>query len=254
MGHQQRTKTIAITGGTAGIGLATAKHFLTEGWQVIITGRNAEKLEQTAEDIAGLFGSSGQLTCHLCDSGQLDQIEQLGNKLQNDEVKLDALILNAGIFKPGIFEETDEALFDHTFDINVKGPFFTLQKLLPVMNNPSSVVLLSSIAVEKTFSGTSAYSASKSAIEGYAQVLNAELAVRGIRINSVRPGITLTEIQEKAGMSQSDIQSLAESMMVTPLGRALEVDDIVPAIHYLATDHSAGMRNAHLKVDGGYCL
>lgn len=250
MAHQ---KTVLITGATAGIGLACAQHFLTQGWNVIITGRNPEKIAGVCEQL-NAHQRPGQLSSVLCDSADLQQIQSMAERLQRDNIRLDALILNAGVFYPALFTESTEALFDETFAINVKGPFFTLQALLPVMNNPSSVVLISSVAVRKAFATASVYSASKAAIEGYAGVLNAELAEQGIRINSIRPGVTITEIQSKAGMSDQAIAELSDSMSATPLGRVLTAQDIVPAVAYLASEGSEGLRNAHLDVEGGFAL
>ncbi len=247
-------KTILITGATAGIGLACAQHFIVQGERVLITGRNQEKLEAVSQQLKTLAEDHNQVVPILCDSADLSQIKAMSAKLQTDNIRLDALVLNAGVFYPALFQESTEDLFDQTFAINVKGPFYTLQALLPVLNNPASVVLVSSVAVRKAFATASVYSASKAAIEGYAGVLNVELADKGVRINSIRPGITLTEIQHKAGMTEQDIAELQENMKGTPLGRVLTTEDMIPAIAYLVSDASEGLRNAHLDIDGGFAL
>lgn len=247
-------KTILITGATAGIGLACAQHFIAQGERVLITGRNQEKLNRVSQQLKEQAEDDAQVIALLCDSADLSQIQAMSAKLQADNIRLDALVLNAGVFYPALFHDSTEDLFDQTYAINVKGPFFTLQALLPVMNNPASVVLVSSVAVRKAFATASVYSASKAAIEGYAGVLNVELADRGIRINSIRPGVTLTEIQHKAGMSEQDISELKNNMAGTPLGRVLATTDMIPAIAYLVSDASEGLRNAHLDIDGGFAL
>ncbi|WP_444902469.1 SDR family NAD(P)-dependent oxidoreductase [Microbulbifer sp. SSSA007] len=247
-------KTYLVTGATSGIGLAAARHFLTNGYRVIITGRSKEKLDFTHKELTKNTPNGNMLLPILCNIGKMDHIHRMANQLKGKNIYLDALILNAGIFLRGTFEESDEELFDSTFNINVKGQFFTIQKLLPVLKNPSSIVMISSIAIHKAFLQSSIYGASKAAIEGFATVLNVELADRGIRINSIRPSITMTEIQKKAGMNDNEIAGLIKTMEATALGRTLNVDDIVPAIAFMASSDSIGLRNSHLIIDGGHCL
>lgn len=247
-------QTYLVTGATSGIGLAASKHFLNKGHRVIITGRSEEKVEFTYRELTKTAPKSNMLFPIICNIGKMDHIKKMANQLIGEKIYLDALILNAGIFLRGTFEKSDEELFDSTFNVNVKGQFFTIQSLLPILKNPSSVVMISSVAIHKAFLQSSIYGASKAAIEGFATALNVELADRGIRINSIRPSITLTEIQKKAGMNDKEISGLVETMKATPLGRALTVDDIVPAIEFLASSDSIGLRNSHLIIDGGHCL
>ena len=238
--------TLLITGATSGIGLALAKSSVQKGHQVIVTGRNAEKLSQVEQ----------QLGCRtiLADSEDLIQLQNMATTLARENIKLDGLVLNAGVFYPDSFASTSAAAFDHTMNINTKGPFFTLQYLLPCLNNPASVVLVSSIVVHKGFQGCATYSASKAASEAFVRVANMELAAHGIRINSVRPGVTATEIQAKAGMTDTQQAELFASLNSTPLGRVLSPDDHVGAIEYLLSDQSVALRNAVIDVDGGYTL
>ncbi|WP_394251748.1 SDR family NAD(P)-dependent oxidoreductase [Vibrio profundi] len=240
--------TYLITGGTAGIGLATAKQLVQQGHHVVITGRNAEKLEKVA---AGL---SGDVTAILCDSERHEDTLALGKRLQEKGIQLDGVVLNAGVYFPNPFDSTTLDEFEHTMNINFKAPFFTLQSLLPVLKLSSSVVMVSSLVVNKAFADSSIYTASKAALEGLVATLNLDLADRGIRINSVRPGVTATEIQKKAGMSAEGFGELQEAMTSTPLGRILEVSDIVPSIEFLLSKGSLGMRNAVLDIDAGLGL
>ncbi|MCE9687281.1 SDR family oxidoreductase [Shewanella sp. AS16] len=242
------SKTILITGGTAGIGLAAASHFCQQGHRVIITGRDSQRLDEALKTL------DYRATGILCDSGNMAQIRQLQQTLAEERILLDALVLNAGVFHPGEFAACTESQFDATMDVNLKGPFFTLQALLGQLASPASVIFISSLAVEKAFAGTSVYSASKAAFEAAARVLNQELAPAGIRINSIRPGVTATEIQAKAGMTTEEIHALTDGLAATPLGRILQVEDIVPAIDYLVSDAAVGLRNAHISIDGGYSL
>ncbi|GAA3909820.1 SDR family NAD(P)-dependent oxidoreductase [Litoribacillus peritrichatus] len=239
-------KTILVTGGTAGIGRALAERLIHTGHQVIITGRNQTKIDETVKTL----GCAG----YLADNANTAQIKQLAAALQKDKVQLDGLVLNAGVFYPKSFTDTTEDDFDLTMNINTKGPMIALQSLLPVLSNPSSVVFVSSIAVTKAFPNAAIYSASKAAFEAIARVANLELASQGIRINSVRPGVTATEIQGKAGMSEDQQTELFETLNSTPLGRVLIPEDQIGAIEFLLSDQSQAMRNAVLEVDGGFLL
>lgn len=235
-----------ITGGTTGIGFTAARQLIQNGRQVIITGRNRERVASAAEQL-GCLGI-------VADSEQIDSIHQLAQQLQEQNIRLDGLVLNAGVFYPQSLLDTTEAIYDQTMDINTKGPFFTLKVLLPYLNTPSSVVFVSSIVVDTGFAGCSVYAASKAASEAFIRVANIELASQGIRINSIRPGVTATEIQAKAGIQEEDKQALFEMMKQKPLGRVLVPEDHAGAIEFLLSDASIGMRNAVLQVDGGYCL
>lgn len=241
-------KTILITGATAGIGLATAHALLQQGAKLIITGRDQSRLYHAVKQL------DGNVIPVLCDSANIAQIQQMAAQLARDEITLDGLILNAGVFYPAPFEQMSADNFHSTMAINFTGPVFTLRALLPCLNNPSSVVFISSVAVQKAFSEAGVYSASKAAFEGFARVLNLELAARGIRINSVRPGVTATEIQAKAGMDDATINGFFESLNTTPVGRVLTPADIIPAINYLISDASIGLRNAYIDIDGGFGL
>ena len=241
-----QSKKILITGATSGIGLALAKKCIEQGNEVIITGRNQEKLDSVAEEL----GSKA----YLADSADLTQLVQLGKSLQNDNVILEGVVLNAGVFYPNSFAEMTPEDFDKTIAINTKGPFFTLQALLPSLATSASVVFISSIVVYKGFSGCSVYAASKAAFEAAIRVLNVELANHGVRINTIRPGITATEIHAKAGMSAEQQQGTFDSLKTTPLGRELQSNDHLGAILYLLDDASKALRNATIDIEGGFTL
>jgi NAD(P)-dependent dehydrogenase (short-subunit alcohol dehydrogenase family) len=247
-------KQILITGGTSGIGYATARRLRTLGHQVLITGRRADKLSAALATLNQGHDQCPPVQGFLCDQADIEQIQSLGQQLTAASVRLDALILNAGIFEPQSFNELTLTALEHTMRVNFSGPLLLTQTLLPLLNNPASLVFVSSIVVQKAFAGAAAYSASKAAFEGVIGSLNLELSGQGIRVNCVRPGITLTEIQGKSGMSEDAIQGLQNAMQQTPAGRILQAEDLVPALEYLALDGSIGMRNGHLMVDGGYCL
>lgn len=239
-------KTILVTGGTAGIGRALAQALSEKGAKVIITGRDRARVEQAAT----AMGCAG----YVADSADSAQLTQLAAALQQDHIRLDGLVLNAGVFYPDAVTATTEEAFDLTMAINTKGPFITLQQLQPLLNNPSSVVFVSSIAVTKAFPNAAVYAASKAAFEAIVRVANLEFAPFGIRINSIRPGVTATDIQGKAGMSAGQQAELFGAMSGTALGRVMTPEDQIGAIEFLLSDRSLAMRSAVVEVDGGFLL
>jgi NAD(P)-dependent dehydrogenase (short-subunit alcohol dehydrogenase family) len=239
-------KTVLITGGTSGIGKAAAQYFKREGNQVIITGQDQRRLNSTAEELG--------VEPILCDSSQIDHIKAMPAQLKSEGIFLDTLILNAGVFVPApAMSETAESI-DRTMSVNFVGPLLTVNALLPVLNHPASIVYISSIAVNTAARNCAVYSASKAAFEAAARVMNLELAGQGIRFNHIRPGITRTEIQLKTGMSEGQVNELAETLTGTPLGRMLSPEDIVPAIALLSSEQSIGMHSSTITIDGGYAL
>ena len=242
-------KTIVITGGTTGIGFACAAYLLKTGNQVIITGNTKQNLEKALTTLG--VGATG----FLSDTAKLSDIDQLVQQVKAQFGKVDGLFVNAGIFKASTFEETSEELFDQTMDINFKGAFFTIQRFIPILNNPASIVLNTSIVVFKAFANTAVYTASKAALESIAQVLNVEFAEKGVRVNIVSPGVTKSPIQKKSGMSDEAIENLLTHFSETsPIGRIVEPTDIAPIVSFLLSDQSSVLRNEKIVVDGGTAL
>lgn len=243
------SKIIVITGGTSGIGLACAKYLVNNNYQVIITGRNEMNLKLAIEELGvNAFG-------YKSDASSLKEIDHLVNQIKVNHGIIDGLFVNAGIFKSFSFEDTNEALFDETMNINFKGAFFTVQKFIPILRNPSSVVLNTSIAVFKTFVNTSVYTASKAALESISKVLNIELAPKGIRVNVISPGVTETPIQKKSGMTDEAIDGLLQHFSKTsPIGRIVQPTDIAPILEFLVSDRSLVLRNEKIVIDGGSTL
>lgn len=242
-------KTIIITGGTSGIGLACADHLIKKNYRVIITGRNKNKLEDSLKTL-GPYAEG-----YLVDAGDLDQITQWVNDLKNGGIKIDGLFINAGVFTAIDLESTTEEIFDQTMNINFKGPYFTIQRMLPLLKNPSSIVLNTSIVVFKGFPNTSVYTSSKAALESLARVLNLELANRGIRINIISPGVTQTPILEKAGMSAEAVDELMKNLESSlPIRRPVQPTDIAPVLAFLVSEDSLVLRNEKIIVDGGSTL
>ncbi|MCL5128101.1 SDR family oxidoreductase [Algibacter sp. L4_22] len=243
------SKKIVITGGTTGIGYACAEYLIGLNYQVIITGRTQENLDRAISKLGHqAFGI-------LSDTSSLSAIDDLVLNVKKEFGTIDGLFVNAGIFKGSSFESTSEALFDDTMNINFKGAFFTIQKFISILKNPSSVVLNTSIVVFKAFANTSVYTASKAALESLSQVLNIELADRGIRVNVVSPGVTESPIQKKSGMTDEAISNLLEHFSETsPIGRIVQPTDIAPMVEFLLSDKSLVLRNEKIVIDGGTTL
>ncbi|WP_166336209.1 SDR family oxidoreductase [Sphingobacterium chungjuense] len=235
-------KNVVITGGSTGIGLATAKAFINSGANVWITGRSVNNLQKATEEIA-----SPNLKTVVSDTSNLAGITLLEKTIVDSGHTIDVLFLNAGMFAFSSIEQTAEAVFDAQFNTNVKGAYFTLQKLIPHLVNGSAVLFNSSVVATATNIGASVYSATKAAVSKIAQIAANELADRKIRVNIVSPGPTSTPGFEA-------IPGGAEEMAVaaTALQRMGNPDEIAKAILFLASDDASFVTGAELLVDGGY--
>ena len=240
-------KVAVITGGSTGIGLATAKTFLGEGAKVIITGRTQETLDAAVAEI-----NSDSLTAIQSDTSKLDEISALANKIEADFGKVDILFANAGIAWFAPIGMVDEAFFDAHFNTNVKGLFFTIQKLLPIFNDGGAIVLNASAVVHKGFENGSVYSATKGAVRNFARTLSNELAPRNIRVNVVSPGPIETPIYGKMGMSEEQLKGMAEGFAaMVPMKRFGNSDEVAKAALFLASDDSSYVLGEEILVDGG---
>ncbi len=240
-------KVAVITGGSTGIGLATAKTFIEEGARVIITGRTKETLDAAAAEI-----NNDRLTAIQSDSSKLSEISALAETLKKDFGKIDILIANAGIAWLAPLAQSDEAFFDAHFNTNVKGLFFTIQKLEPLMTGGGSIVLTASAVVHKGFENMSVYSATKGAVRNFARTLSAELAPKGIRVNVVSPGPIETPLFNKMGLTEQEMAGMAEGFsQMVPMKRFGTGEEIAKAILFLASDDSSYVLGEELLVDGG---
>ncbi|HEY8964989.1 MAG TPA: SDR family NAD(P)-dependent oxidoreductase, partial [Candidatus Methylacidiphilales bacterium] len=176
------TKTYLVTGGTTGIGLATARLLAADGAKVIVTGRNPETLAAAKKEVPPTA------VVLKSDSGSLADALALGAEVKKHADKLDGAFLNAGIGQFAPLELTPPELFESTFAVNVRGPYFQLQSLLPLLANPSSVVFTSSVAGTLSLPASSVYSATKAALNSIAKIAAVELAPKGIRVNYISPG------------------------------------------------------------------
>lgn len=238
-----KNKNVVITGGTSGIGLATAKAFINSGANVWITGRNAANLQKATEEI-----NNPKLFTVVSDTSKLEEISILEKAIAESGNKLDVLFLNAGIatFEP--IEQVTEANFDAQFNTNVKGHFFTLQKLLPHLADGASVVFTSSSVASAANLGTSVYSATKGALNKIAQIAANELAGRKIRVNIVSPGPILTPGLENA----LTIEAKEYLTGATAMQRIGDPDEIAKTVLFMASDAASFITGTEITVDGGY--
>lgn len=239
-------KRALITGGTTGIGLSAAKEFLAEGAKVVVTGSNPSNLDAAAKEL----GAHAKVLSS--DAGDIAAQRDLAKAVEAIFGKLDILVLNAGIVDMRPLEKWDEKGFDHSFDINFKGPFFLVQALLPVLANPASIVLTTSINAHIGMPNTSVYAATKAALVSLVKTLSGELLPRGIRVNSVSPGPIATPLYGKLGVPKTELEALAEGIKKqVPAGRFGDPSEIAKAIVFFASDEAPFTVGSELVIDGG---
>ena len=237
-------KNVVITGGSAGIGFATAKTLIEKGANVLITGRNADSLKKAAAEI-----NNPKLKTLASDTSKLADIATLEKVVSESGNKIDVLVLNAGIAKQFSIEQTTEEVFDELFNINVKGLFFTLQKLIPHLADGASVVLISSGVSVSGYAYMGAYSATKGAVDVIARTAATELADRKIRVNVVAPGLTDTPMNH-----QTPVEIKNAIAAAVPLKRIGEAEEIANAIVFLASSEASYINGSYLSVDGGVTI
>ncbi|MDB5088999.1 MAG: NAD(P)-dependent dehydrogenase, short-chain alcohol dehydrogenase family [Mucilaginibacter sp.] len=248
MSNSFKNKTAVITGGNSGIGYAAAKEFKERGATVIITGRRKDALDKAAEELG--------VHSVLADQGSLADIDKLAATIKAQYKKVDFLFINAGM-TGGVFpiEHGTAANFEEIMNVNARGPYFTLSKFIPLLNDGASVVFLSSIATQVSAPLFSVYSASKAALNAIAKTAALELAARKIRVNIVSPGPTNTNLMSRAGVDPELQHKIYESIMAkSPLGRKGEPEEIAKTVVHLCEDSSAYITGAEILIDGGMAL
>jgi len=246
MGKRFEGKTVVVTGGNSGIGLATAKLFKDEGANVAISGRDQKTLDEAARTIG-----KGTLAVKA-DVSNLADIERLYSEVAAKFGKIDALFANAGIAKFSPASDSSEKMFDDIFDINVKGLYFTVQKAIPFLNDNAGIVLNSSVVNSRGMVGTSVYSASKAAVRSLARTFAAELVDRGIRVNVVSPGPITTPILGRSGLPQEAIDEFADNVgSRVPMKRFGTSEEVGHAALFLASNEASYIAGVDLNVDGG---
>lgn len=242
-------KIALITGGSSGIGLATAKRFIGEGATVIIAARDKEKLEAAVEELG--TSAMGVPT----DVSKLDELDKLMSQIKQRHGRLDIVFANAGGGGgggPRPLEQITEEQYEGVFDQNVKSVLFTIQKSLPLLADGGAIVLTTSIANVKGLPGASAYGAAKAAVRSFARTWTSELKSRGIRVNAVSPGPIDTPLHAQASEGNPNAAKMIAGMLAAiPAGRIGQPDEVAKAVVFLASDDASFVTGVELSVDGG---
>lgn len=247
MNKRLQGKRTLITGGTTGIGFETARQFLAEGARVLVTGLNNETISKARQEL----GSEAMIV--KIDAGSVEAQAQLAAIVKETYGQLEVAVVNAGIgvFKP--LDQWDEKTFDRSVAVNLKGPFFLLQALLPVFANPASVILTGSVNAHIGMPTSSVYAATKAALRSLSRTLSGELIVRGIRLNTLSPGPVTTPIYGKLGLPANELKQMGDAILSQlPIGRFGLPVEIAKAAVYLATDESGFAVGSELVLDGGF--
>ncbi|MEM1329192.1 MAG: SDR family oxidoreductase [Planctomycetota bacterium] len=239
-------KTALVTGANSGIGKETARRLIAEGARVIVTGRREGAIREAAEELGP------NAIPLVADAGVTADNARLVSEVKSRFGAVDAVFLNAGIAPFVPIEVQEEAAFDQLFAINVKGPYFTLQALLPVLKDGASVLMNTSVVDVKGMPNSSAYSMTKAALRSLVRVAASELSGRGIRVNAVSPGPIATPIFGKMDMSQEEQDAMGAGIQqMVPLGRFGEASELAAAAAFLLSDDASYIQGAELAVDGG---
>lgn len=244
--NRLQEKVAVITGGSSGIGLATAHAFVQEGAKVVITGRRQSALDDAVTKLGSqAIGIQGDVSSR-------SDLERLFAATEERLGKIDVLFVNAGIAPMVPFVDSDEALFDKIFNINAKGVYFTVQWALPHMNDGASVILNASVTGQIGLPNLSIYSASKAAVRSFARTMSTELAPRRIRVNAISPGLIETPIFAKTGLSSEEVATFDQFIaMRAPSGRLGKPEEIAQTVLFLASEDSSYAVGAEFTIDGG---
>ena len=240
-------KIAVITGGSSGIGLATAKRFVNEGAYVFITGRRKSELDGAVKEIGH------DVTGVQSDVSKPADLDKLYAVVEEQKGKLDVVFANAGIGEFAPLGQITEDHFDKQFNVNVRGLLFTVQKALPLLQSGGSIVLNASIVSITGSPAFSVYSATKAAVRSFARTWCVDLKERKIRVNAISPGVVPTPgYNTSLGMTQEQVDQFVESSIGNvPLGRPGTTDEIAKAVSFLASDDSSYVNGIELFVDGG---
>jgi len=237
-------KVAVVTGGTTGIGYATAKELAAKGAQVVITGRSGAAVSKAAEELG--------VTGIVSDQGKLTDIDNLVAAVKDQFGKVDILFLNAGVAVFSSVESATEEHYDNIMDLNVKGVFFTVQKFIPIINDGGSIIFNASVNASLGAPDSAVYAASKAALLSINKVLARELASRKIRVNAVSPGPVATPLYGKLGLTEEEVNGfgsvLSQRILLNRFGTP---DEIANAVTFLASDEASFITGTELTVDGG---
>ncbi len=236
-------KIAVISGGTSGIGLAIAQRFVTEGAHVFVIGRRQAQLDEAV----ALIGHG--VTAIQADAANLDDLERIAEIVRNDKGVVDIVVSNAGFTEQAMIDTLTPEHFDNTFNLMARGPVFLVQKLLPLMGAGGSIILVSSAMHGMGIPGHTAYAAAKAALRSYARTWAAEFKDRGIRVNTLSPGVTDTPILDAQSAPRDDLVQMYQGMI--PIGRLARAEEIASAALFLASDQSSYVTGSDLMADGG---
>ncbi|GAB3223270.1 SDR family oxidoreductase [Spirosoma arcticum] len=242
-----QNKVAVITGGTSGIGLAAAEEFIRQEATVIITGRFNESIDETVQHLGP--NASG----FVSDAGKIADVLQLQEQIKRVVPKIDILFVNAGYGKFAPIEAVTEMQFDELFNVLVKGTFFTVQQLLPLINEGGTVILNTSVVTEYGSVNASVYSSAKAAVQSFVKTFAAELTAKKIRVNAISPGYTMTNGFSKTGLSPEQIDAVIGSIEpMLPLKRFGQPSEMAKVVSFLASDDASYVHASEITVDGGY--
>src|SRR6516162_4086618 len=240
-------KLAVVTGGNSGIGLATAKRFVSEGAYIFITGRRQKELDTAVKEIGK------NVTAVQGDVSNLADLDRLFAQIKKEKGEIDIVFANAGVAKYAPLGKITEELYDSIFDTNVKGLLFTVQKALPLLRDGGSIILNASIVGSKGLASNSVYSATKAAVLSFARTWTTDLKDRRIRVNAVSPGLIDTPgVNDQVASTAAGQQLLNMVSNGVPLGRRGTPDEIAKAVVFLASDDASYVTGAELFVDGGF--
>lgn len=245
--HQRFDNKVAVVvGGNSGIGLAAARQFGAEGARVVITGRNRDTLAEAEQQIPGSRSVQG-------DIADLDSMNAVVEACRQAPGRVDVLFVNAGVGAFAMVDEITPELWDQVHNVNLRGCFFAIQKLLPLIPDGGAIVITGSIGATAAVPGNTVYAAAKAGLRAVARILAKELVSRRIRVNVVSPGPTETPlINRNIGMSDAEVDALRQQMIAAvPLGRMGEAGEVAKAALFLASDDASFITGIDLAVDGG---
>ncbi|PRD44098.1 SDR family oxidoreductase [Sphingobacterium haloxyli] len=244
-----KDKFALITGGTNGMGYATAQQFINESGKVIITGRSAETVNKAVEQLGeNAFGM-------VSNASSMQDIMLLQDQVKQYTSHIDLLFANAGYGKFAPVEFADEAHFDELFNLLVKGTFFTVQQIVPLMKKGSTIVLNTSVVTEMNIQNFSIYSSAKSAVRSFIKTFAAEFTTKGIRVNGISPGYIKTNGFNNTGLNPEQIEEAIQSIIPTiPFKRFGEPAEIANAVLFLASQEASYIHGTELTVDAGISI
>ncbi len=249
MAGKLNDKVAVITGGTTGIGFATAKQFVDEGAKVVLTGTNPATLEAARSEL----GERADVIAS--DASSEKDIKSLFETVVERHGKIDILFLNAGIALFAPWESHTVEDFDKQFAINVRGPWLAIKYAIPVLNDGASIIATTSVANQMGMSGGSAYAATKAALQQLVRTAATELSPRGIRVNGVSPGPIETPIFQKMAMPAEEMEQMAADIKSqTALGRFGTSEEVANVVMFLASDESSYVQGQEYVVDGGMTI